>query len=121
MVPTFPLRKSSALKLNSSLILQIPISTVGVRIKRGKEKIKSLCKDEKYENCSSDIKTKIDSLKNSDHILWSEVVRILAKYNEDYSKVNQEMFAVYNDFWVRVCSWIRNTSDSWKETYIQVR
>ncbi|MBT7553483.1 RNA polymerase sigma factor [bacterium] len=30
-------------------ILQIPISTVGVRIKRGKEKIKSLCKDEKYE------------------------------------------------------------------------
>jgi RNA polymerase sigma-70 factor, ECF subfamily len=30
-------------------IMQIPVSTVGVRIKRGKEKIKSLCKEKDYE------------------------------------------------------------------------
>lgn len=30
-------------------IMQIPVSTVGVRISRGKQKIKSLCKGKEYE------------------------------------------------------------------------
>lgn len=82
---------------------------------------RAYCKDEKYENCSPEIKAKIDVLKDENNILWSHVVRILTKYNKDYSEVKQEMFAVYNDFWVRICSWVRNTSNSWKQTYIQVR
>ena len=82
---------------------------------------RAYCKDEKYENCPSEIKAKIDTLKDKKHILWSNVVRILTKYNDDYSEVNQEMFAVYNDFWVRICSWIRNTSKSWKVSYLQAR
>ena len=82
---------------------------------------RAYCKDEKYENCSSEIKSKIDNLKDPKNILWSQVVRILTKYNDDFSIVNQEMFAVYNDFWKKICSWIRNTSDSWKKSYIQIR
>jgi len=83
--------------------------------------VRAYCEDEKYENCSSVVKEKIDTLKSSENILGSNVVRILTKYNEDYTEVNQEMFAVYNNFWARVCSWVRNTSSAWKLSYIQIR
>ena len=79
------------------------------------------CEDEKYENCSKEIKTKIDEYK-SEKVLPTEVVRILTKYDpETFENVEQEFFAVYNDFWKRVCSWIRNTNSAWIQSYIQVR
>ena len=82
---------------------------------------RAYCKDEKYENCPKEIKAKIDKYK-SKKILPTEVIRILTKYDEkNPSDVSQEMFAVYNDFWKRVCSWIRNTDYKWHQKYIQVR
>ena len=84
--------------------------------------IRSYCKDEKYENCSADIKKKIDKLKSDENIISTSVVRILTKYNpEKTSEIKQELFAAYDDFWKRVCSWKVTISKSWKKSYLQVR
>lgn len=83
---------------------------------------RAYCEDEKYENCPAEIKKKIDSLKEEKNILWSQVIRVITKYDEENpSNVSQELFAVYNDFWQKICSWIRNTSKSWKQSYIRIR
>lgn len=81
---------------------------------------RAYCEDEKYENCPSEVKTKIDEYK-SEKTLPTEVVRILTKYDDNFENVEQEFFAVYNHFWERVCSWVRNTNSAWTQSYIQVR
>lgn len=82
---------------------------------------RSYCKDGKYQNCPSEIKAKIDEYK-SKKVLPTSIVRVLTKYDEkNPSDVSQEMFAVYNHFWEKVCSWVRNTLKSWKKTYVKVR
>lgn len=82
---------------------------------------RSYCTDEKYENCPSDIKEKIDYLK-SDNVLNSNWVRILTKYNEeDPSEFTQEINAFYNDFWETICAWSETTLASWTKSYVKIK
>jgi len=78
--------------------------------------VRAFCKDEKIENCSAEIKSKIETLKSSE-ISNSNWVQLITKYL-DWNPWNftERLLAYYDDFWKKICI-IREKTNWLKITY----